>query len=105
MFAGGVCERSLRRSRIRRGVLISLCSLGEAFIGQLAGALAVDRKYVRAALLGHEPKFSTEFSLVALGLAEAIETPAGRVFRITPRGRRKARQWTSRRRHRRPAPL
>lgn len=73
-----------------------LASLGEAYVGQLARAVGAGRKRVLGALVGREPDYRPELGLVALGLAEAVQTANGRVFRITRRGMRKARSLTAR---------
>lgn len=89
-------ERSLRRSTLRRRALLMTASLGECYASQLARAIGVDVQRLRWAIFGRMPAYSDTLSLVALGLVEVAQTPHGRVFRITPRGLRKARSLTRR---------
>lgn len=89
-------EKSVRRSRVRKHVLILISSLGEAYLGQIARALRLPPGRVLWALHGHAPDYRPELSLIAVGLVEERVTEQGRVFVITSRGRRKARSLTSR---------
>lgn len=91
-----VAERCIRRSRVRFKVLMMLASLGEAYLGQLARAVGVEPKRVRAVMFGAGEDYRAELSLVALGLASVRDEPNGRVYRITPRGLRKARSLAKR---------
>ncbi|HVL47649.1 MAG TPA: archaellum operon transcriptional activator EarA family protein [Candidatus Thermoplasmatota archaeon] len=90
-------ERSLRRSRVRTRLLLSLSSLGEAYVGQLARHAGTTWPRARAALFGG-PGYRPALSLVGLGLASVEPSAFGRRIRITPRGRRKARSVASSRR-------
>jgi len=91
-------ERSLRRSRNRLRVLLMLSSLSEAYAGQLARATGVGRDHVRMVLHGAPPRYREELALIPLGLVVVDDTANGRLYRITSRGRRKARSWAARRR-------
>jgi predicted transcriptional regulator with HTH domain len=86
-----VYERAMRRSRHRQRLLLTLSSLGEAYVGQLARSLKLPRERVKALLMGDPPKYRSDHSLVELGLAERVVTVHGVVFKITTAGRRKAR--------------
>lgn len=89
-------ELSLRRSRVTTRVLLMLASLQEASPRALAQACAVDPSRLRWVMRGRPPYYRTSLSLLDLGLAEEVRTPNGRVYVVTGRGRRKARQITSR---------
>lgn len=82
---------SMSRARNRERLLILLSSWGEAHANRLAAALGLPCTRISWIMHGHPPKYSVELSLVALGLAVEIPTSRGRVYRITPLGRRKAR--------------
>lgn len=86
----------MRRAPKRRHVLIMLASLTEAKPLALANACGVDARRLRQIMHGDWPQYRVELSLIPLGLAEEIGTPNGKVYRITDRGRRKARQLTAR---------
>jgi predicted transcriptional regulator with HTH domain len=89
-------ELSMRRSRKRREVLIMLASLTEATPRALAHACGVNEGRLLDLMQGGG-QHSVELSLLVLGLAEARLTPRGtRIYMITDRGRRKARQLTAR---------
>ena len=89
-------ELSLRRSRVRTRVLLMLASLRESPPRALAQACGLDPSRLRWAMRGRAPYYREGLSLVALGLAEELATPAGRMYVVPERGRRKARQITSR---------
>jgi predicted transcriptional regulator with HTH domain len=89
-------ELSMRRSPKRRLVLLMLSSLSESRPLALAKACGVDAQRLAWIMHGRWPYYRPELSLVALGLAEDVETSTGRVYRITQRGRRKSRQLTAR---------
>ena len=92
---GSEVERSLARSRVRRKALILLSSLGEAHPGHLARACGVSVNRLKWIMEGHWPEYAPDLTLVALDLATLVLTPHGRVYRVTERGRRKARSVTS----------
>ena len=83
-------DRSLNRARNRRRVLLSLSSLGEASVGQLARHTGIPWTRVKWILFGHPPSYSRELSLVGVGMA-AVKPGRGVGVEITSRGRRKAR--------------
>lgn len=89
-------ERSTVRSDLRLRALIMLASLGEAFPNQLARALGIPIVRLNAVMFGDPPDYSVLLALLPLGLVEVRDTPHGKVFAITERGRKKARQLTSR---------
>lgn len=89
-------EKSVRRSRARYKVLMMLASMGEAYVGQLARAAALQPTRVKAVLHGDGRGYKVSLSLVEMGLAERVQTPNGRVYRITSRGLRKARSLAKR---------
>lgn len=89
-------ERSLERSYLRLRVLTMLSSLGEAYARQLAKACGIDCWRLNQILFGDDGSYSTEFSLIGVGLADFENTPRGKVYRITGPGRRKARQLAAR---------
>lgn len=88
---GSEVERSLSRSRQRMRVLVMLSSVGEAHPGQLARLCSISINRLKWIMFGHHPAYAPELSLISLQLAELVFTPHGRVYRITERGRRKAR--------------
>lgn len=89
-------ERSVRRAPARERVLVTLSSLTITYRGPLARAAGVSWSQLEGVLFGSPPKYSEALSLVALGLARAVDTPGGLAIEITERGRRKARQLTAR---------
>lgn len=89
-------ELSMRRAPKRREVLIMLASLTEAKPLALAKACGIDARRLLQIMHGDWPQYRTELSLIPLGLAEEIRTPNGKVYRITERGRKKARQLAAR---------
>lgn len=93
---GAETEMCVLRSRLRRNALIMLCSLSEAYPRQLARAIGVDSTRLKWIMYGRPPFYDPDLSLVPLGLAEEVRTDVGRKFVITEKGRRKARQLTSR---------
>ena len=91
-------ERSVVRSSLRDRALILTASLGEASPNQLAKALGTHVSRLRSLMHGDPADgYSVELALIELGLVEARETRLGEVYAITTKGRRKARQLTSRR--------
>ncbi|HET6403844.1 MAG TPA: archaellum operon transcriptional activator EarA family protein [Candidatus Thermoplasmatota archaeon] len=91
-------ERSVVRSSLRDRTLILLSSLSEAYPNQLAKALGTHVGRLRSVMQGDPADgYSRELALVPLGLVEERETRLGRLYAITEKGRRKARQLTSRR--------
>ena len=84
-------HRSMTRARNRERLLILLNSWGEAHANRLATALGVPCSRVKWMMRGHPPQYSVELALIPLGLAAEVPTSHGRVYRITPLGRRKAR--------------
>ena len=76
-------------------VLVMLSSVGEAHPGQLARLCAISTNRLKWVVEGHFPEYAPELSLISLCLAELVATPHGRVYRITERGRRKARSVMS----------
>jgi len=89
-------ELSMRRSRKRREVLVMLASLTESAPRALAQACGVNEGRLLEIMQGGG-QYSADLSLLFLGLAEARLTPRGtRIYTITDRGRRKARQLTKR---------
>lgn len=85
-------RRSTRRSRKREDALLMLSSLGEAHPRFLARAIDVDTSRLYEIMQGRPPRYKVELSPLAMGLATLEDSPAGRVFRITNRGRKRARQ-------------
>ena len=88
-------ERSIHRSRHRLLVLLTLSSLGEAYVNQLSRHTGIRPSRVRAVLVGKPPSYRVERSLVHLGLAREVGRGEGRAFEITSKGRRKARSFAS----------
>lgn len=86
---------ALRRSRNRVLVLLALNDLGDAYLAHLSRETGVTPQHVRSALLGGTGYLQAS-SLVALGLAVAERRRDLRVFRITPKGRKVAREWLER---------
>lgn len=95
--------RSLARSRNRLRVLMTIASLGEAYVGQIAQLCNMREEVVRMVLHGRLPSYSPELSLIALRLVEERATRHGRVYVITSRGIRKARSVSAGRVRRREA--
>lgn len=93
---GADSERSVRRSRVRMRVLLTLSSLGEAYPRQLAKATGIDTTRLQWILRGHLPQYNPALSLLALGLVRERATSSGRVYECTNKGRRKARSLTAR---------
>ncbi len=88
--------RSFRRSRYRRELLLTISSLGEAYLGQLSRILGIRPSRVLALLYGKPPGYRVELAAIPLGLVrEKVTVRGGRAWEITPRGRRKARSMTS----------
>lgn len=88
-------RRSIRRSSLRDRATILLSSLGEAHPRFLAQALGVDQTRLKEIMHGNPPWYSVELAPITLGHAVLDMTAAGRVYRITSRGRKRARQLTS----------
>lgn len=88
-------EKSFRRSYLRVMVLMMLNSLSEATPRALAMTVGIDGGRLEQILFGGG-SYRKELSLVSLGLVEVIETVNGRVYRITAKGRKKARQVAAR---------
>lgn len=74
-----------------------LSSMGEAHPRALAQAIGVDATRLRRIMHGYPPMYSIELSPISMELAVLVRSPAGQAYRITNRGRVKARQLTSRR--------
>lgn len=89
-------ELSLRKSRGRRVVMMSLNAVGETYLGHLARMTGIERNRVRYILHGRLPYYRLDLSLVAQGLVEPVLTATGRIYRITTKGRRKARSLAKR---------
>ena len=90
--------KSFIRTARRERTLLLISSLGEAYLGQIARGVGLTAWTVRGLLLGRPPYYSVELALVPLGLVEEIATTRGRAFRITNKGRRKARSIMAARR-------
>lgn len=88
-------RRAVLRSTKREHAIVLLCSLGEAHPRALARSLGVDIARLHEIMQGKPPRYRVELSPIALGLAVLEATPAGKVYRITNRGRKRARQLTS----------
>jgi len=74
-----------------------LASLTEATPRALAQSCGIDAQRLFGIMFGDGEKYSEELALVKLGLAELIiRDGRRRVYLITDRGRRKARQLTAR---------
>src|SRR5687768_9082101 len=93
--------RSCAKSRHRQRVLLMLSSVGEGYLSQLAALLELSPRVVRWSLHGREPYYAVDLSLIQLGLASVRESHRGRVYEITPLGRRKARSIVAARNRRR----
>lgn len=89
-------ELSIHRSRVRQRVLMTLSSWSEATPRALAFACGINTQRLAWIMHGHWPAYRVELALIRLGLAEEIHTPNGRVYAITARGRKKARQLSAR---------
>lgn len=88
--------RSFQRSRYRRELLLTMSSLGEAYLGQLARMLGIRPSRVLALLYGRPPNYRVDLGIIPLGLVrEKATVRGGRAWEITSRGRRKARSMTS----------
>ena len=85
----------MRRCRKREDAVLMLSSLGEAHPRFLARAIDVDPVRLRRIMSGHPPEYRIELSPISLGLATLVQTPTGMVYRITERGRKRARQLAS----------
>ncbi len=88
-------EKSFRRSYLRVAVLMMVNSLSETTPRALAMAVGIDGGRLHQIMFGGG-SYSETLALIALGLVEVRETPNGRVYVITQRGRRKARQLAAR---------
>jgi len=88
----------VRRSKVRYRALMMLNSLGEAYLSQLADAVGVQPTRLRWVMHGHLPAYDPELSLVPIGFVEESRDGRYRLYRITARGRRKARSLAKRRR-------
>lgn len=91
-------ERSASKSRLRQDILLFVSSVGEAYLGQIARALHTSTTRVRWCLHGHLPYYREDIALVPLSLIDRVEAPTGGFYRITTRGRRKARSIVAQRR-------
>lgn len=89
-------ELALRKSPKRRDVLLMLASLSEATPRALAAACGMDAGRLKMIMEGRPPYYAVERSWIPLGCAEVRLTPNGRVYCITERGRKKARQISAR---------
>lgn len=78
--------RSLRRSRLRRALLLALADLQEGYLAEVAAAAGMRSADALACLVGREPDYRVDLALIELGLVEARGRDGGRVFRITPAG-------------------
>lgn len=88
-------EKSFRRSYLRVAVLMMLNSLSESTPRALAMAVGIDGDRLHQIMFGGG-SYAEGLALVALGLVEVIETPNGKIYRITTKGRRKSRQLAAR---------
>lgn len=88
-------EKAFRRSYLRVAVLMMLNSLSEATPRALAMAVGIDGKRLHEIMFGGG-SYAEGLALVGLGLVEVVETPNGKVYRVTPKGRRKSRQLAAR---------
>lgn len=88
-------EKSFRRSYLRVAVLMMLNSLSEATPRALAMAVGIDGERLHQIMFGGG-SYREALALVVLGLVEIVETPNGKIYRITAKGRRKARQLAAR---------
>lgn len=87
----------MRRSTKREQVVVMLSSLGGSTRRAPAQACGVSTSRLAEILYGGTPSYSKERAPITLGLVDDITTDSGRsILRITERGRRKARQLTSR---------
>lgn len=87
----------MRRSPRRRQVLLMLASLTEATPTALAKACGIDATRLKWIMFGKWPYYSTDTAPIPMGLAVLDETNARRkIYRITARRRKKARQLTAR---------
>lgn len=73
-----------------------LNSMGEAYAGQLSRSLGIPSHRVRWMMHGRMPYYSPRLALIPLGLAEETFDGHGRVYAITPKGRRQARSLAKR---------
>ena len=89
-------ELALRKSPKRRDVLMMLASLSEATPRALAAACGIDAGRLKMIMEGRPPYYAVERSWIPLGCAEIRLTRNGRVYGITERGRKKARQIAAR---------
>lgn len=90
-------EMSVRRAPRRAKVLIMLSSLSESGPHALARACGIETRRLHAIMHGRPPSYSEALALVPLGLAVELRTQRGhRIYAITERGRKKARQLTAR---------
>lgn len=93
---GADFHRMRRRSPRRLDALLMLSSMSEAYPRQLASAIEVDVSRLWQMVYGDGEDYAHEWSLHALGLVQIVEDEhRGRKLVITPRGRRKARQWAA----------
>jgi predicted transcriptional regulator with HTH domain len=84
--------RSTVRCPARERLLLAVSSLTEAYTGQLARMLGLTPTRVKWIMHGHPPQYSVDLSPMGLGwVEEARDDRGGRIYRITPKGRRKAR--------------
>lgn len=88
-------EKSFRRSYLRVAVLMMLNSLSEATPRALAMAVGIDGERLHQIMFGGG-SYREALALVVLGLVEIVETPNGKIYQITAKGRRKARQLAAR---------
>lgn len=87
----------MRRSRRRRQVFLMLASLTESTPTALAKACGIDATRLKWIMFGKWPYYAEETAPIPMGLAVLLETTSGRkIYRITPRGMKKARQLTAR---------
>lgn len=86
-------RRSLVRSRVRLRVLFALLDLGRATAADLAREARAKPAHVRGALFGDAAAFRRSAALKRLQLVRVEETYTGTLFRLTPFGRRIAKEW------------
>lgn len=79
--------RSIRRSRIRRALLLALAALGTAYLGGLAAAAGTTSALAHRALHGRLPDYRPALAPVALGLVRVEEHADGALYALTASGR------------------